>query len=368
MDIQAALENSVRRVRNNYQAFEAEFPTRGYPVYKTAPNNHWVAGFWTALLWLTYNYTGDTDLRSKAEELYPGFVERLENRVRLTHDLGFVYMLSCRAQWMLTDSAEARETALWAAKELAKRYNPHGNYIQAWGEIGEEPEAGRIIVDCMMNLNLLYWAAEQTGDDTYREIARNHAAATKKHIVRADGSTYHTFFFNPQTGEPLYGKTHQGYADESLWSRGQAWAVYGFALTAHWLDDAGFLATAEKVANRFLAESPVDKVPLWDLRLPSDTPQYYDSSAGAIMACGLLRLAKLTGNNAYRQQAETLVQTLISECLETEPDRQGILKHGAQHVPHGHTPDGYIIFGDYFFLEALLMLTDRFPDFWGPSQ
>jgi unsaturated chondroitin disaccharide hydrolase len=269
---------------------------------------------------------------------------------------------------MLTGDQAALETALRAAKQLSQRFNPQGNYIQAWGEVGEAPEAGRMIVDCMMNLNLLYWASEQTGDETYRELARKHAVSTQKYIVREDGSTYHTFFFDPQTGEPLYGETHQGYADGSLWSRGQAWAVYGFALTAHWLDDANFLITAQKVANCFLGDSPPDNVPLWDFRLPPDAPQYLDSSAGAIAACGLLRLAKLTGNKIYHQHAETLVNTLIDECLETEANRQGILKHGAQHVPEGHTPDGYLIFGDYFFLEALLTLSHRSLDFWGPSN
>jgi unsaturated chondroitin disaccharide hydrolase len=294
----------------------------------------------------------------------------LEKQVDISHDLGFLYLLSARAEWMLTSNTEAHKTALWAAKELIKRFNPRGNYIQAWKKIGHETEAGRMIVDCMMNLNLLYWATEQTGDETYREIARKHAASTQEQIVREDGITYHTFFFNPQTGEPLYGRTHQGYADESLWSRGQAWAIYGFALTAEWLDDAGFLATAEKVAGRFLVETPADKTPLWDLRLPPTETPYLDSSAGSITACGLLRLAKLTGNDDYRRQAETMVNTLITECLGRDiNNEQGLLKHGAQHVPAGDTPDGFLIFGDYYFLEALLTLTgNRPPDFWGPSS
>jgi len=368
MTFPSVLEFALARIRDNRDAFGDEFPTRGYPAYETAPNNHWVASFWPGLLWHAVNATDDAALRAKAEALYPSFVDRLDQRIRLTHDLGFIYLLSCRVQWLLTGNQAARDTALRAAKELSQRFNPRGNYIQAWGEFGAGPEAGRMIVDCMMNLNLLYWASEQTGDDVYRDIARRHAAATQKYIVREDGSTYHTFFFDPQTGEPLYGKTHQGYADESLWSRGQAWAVYGFALSAHWLDDADFLATAEKVAERFLIDSPTEQTPLWDFRLPPDAPQYLDSSAGAITACGLLRLAKLTGNQTYHRQAETLVNTLIDNCLETEANRQGLLKHGAQHVPDGHTPDGYLIFGDYFFLEALLTLTGQSLDFWGPSQ
>lgn len=365
--IRSTLEWAIERVQSNCHAFGLAFPTRGYPEYTTAPNDHWVASFWPGILWLAYHVTGDADLRAQAEALLPSFAQRLERRVHISHDLGFLYTLSARAERMLTGNKEAREIALWAARELVQRFNPRGGYIQAWQEIGHPDEAGRMIVDCMMNLPLLYWASEQTGDDSYREVARNHALATRMHLVREDGSTYHTFFFDPDTGQPLAGKTHQGYADESLWSRGQAWAIYGFALTAQWLGDARFLAVTESTADQFLAESPPDSTPLWDLRLPPDAPQHLDSSAGAIAACGLLRLARLTSGEDYFQQAETLVKTLIAECVETDPNRQGLIRHGAQHVPADETPDGYLIFGDYFFLEALLTLTGQAPDFWGPS-
>jgi unsaturated chondroitin disaccharide hydrolase len=253
-----------------------------------------------------------------------------------------------------------------AAQELVKRFNPHGSFIQAWGEIGEEPEAGRMIVDCMMNLPLLYWASEETGDNSYREIARQHATTSLQYLVRPDGSTYHTFFLDPKTGKPIGGKTAQGYANESLWTRGQAWAIYGFSLTAQWLDDAEFLGAAQKTSDCFLRESSTNKTPLWDLRLPGKAPRYLDSSAGAIAACGLLRLAHLTGQDTYWLQAESLIATLINECFETDDTRTGLLRHGAQHVMAGHV-DEYLIYGDYFFIEALLTITGQAPDFWGPN-
>lgn len=167
--------------------------------------------------------------------------------------------------------------------------------------------------------------------------------------------------------QSIAGKTCQGYADESLWTRGQAWAIYGFALTAQWLDDAHFMATAQNVADRFISESPPDKAPLWDCRLSPNAPHYVDSSAGAIAACGLLRLAHLTRHEHYRQQAETLVNPLIAECMETDITRLGLLKYGSQHVPEGVAND-YLIYGDYYFLEALLTLTGQAPDFWGPAR
>lgn len=365
--LQSTLEYILNQVKNNRCAYGLDFPTRGYPAYETAPNNHWVAGFWPGMLWLAYHATQDSALREQAEALLPSFAERLAKRIDLSHDLGFLYTLSARAAWILTGNRQARDLGLQAAQELSRRFNPAGNYIQAWGEIGAAPEAGRMIIDCLMNLPLLYWASAESDEATPREIARSHAASSQQYLVRADGSTYHTFFFNPQTGQPLEGKTSQGFADESLWTRGQAWAIYGFALTAQWLDDLTFLETAQKVADRFLSESPPDKTPLWDLRLSPNAPQYRDSSAGAIAACGLLRLAHLTGHNRYRQQAETLVNTLIVECLETDATRPGLLKHGAQHVTQGATDD-YLIYGDYFFLEALLTLTGQAPDFWGPAH
>jgi unsaturated chondroitin disaccharide hydrolase len=362
--IRATLEYALNRVKGNCSAYGLEFPTRGYPAYATAPNDHWVAGFWPGMLWLAYHATQDSELRMQAEVLLPCFAERLEKRVDLSHDLGFLYTLTARATWLLTGSRQARDLGLRAARELGERFNPRGNYIQAWGEIGRGPDAGRMIIDCMMNLPLLYWASEETGNDAYRKVARHHAASTLRYLVRQDDSTYHTFFFDPRSGKPVGGKTCQGYADESLWTRGQAWAIYGFALTAQWLDDADFLAAAQRMADRFLVESPVDRTPLWDLRLPAGAPQYRDSSAGAIAACGLLRLARLTGDADYGREAETLVNTLSVECLETEPDRQGLLRYGAQHVPKGFA-DEYLIYGDYFFLEALLTLTGQAPDFWG---
>jgi unsaturated chondroitin disaccharide hydrolase len=365
--ILATLKHALDQIKNNRDTYGLEFPTRGYPAYKTAPNNHWVAGFWPGMLWLAYHATQDTNLRRQAEALLPSFAERLEKCIDLSHDLGFLYTLSARAAWLLTGNRQAREVGLWAAQELGKRFNPRGNYIQAWGEIGKEPEAGRMIIDGMMNLPLLFWASEETGDKACCEIAYRHATSTLRYLVRQDGSTYHTFFFNPQTGHPCGGKTSQGYADESLWARGQAWAIYGFALTAQWLNRVDFLAAAQKIAERFLTESPPDKSPLWDLRLTAAAPHYLDSSAGAIAACGLLRLAQLTGNNTYRQQAEILIKTLSAECLETEHNRQGLLKYGAQNVPEG-IADDYLIYGDYFFLEALLTLTGQAPDFWGPAK
>ncbi|GMQ93851.1 MAG: glycoside hydrolase family 88 protein [Acidimicrobiia bacterium] len=365
---ESALHHVLSCVRNNSETFGLEFPTRGYPIYETASNKVWVTGFWPGMLWLAYGRTRVARLATRAEALHRSFVERLDYSINLNHDVGFLYLLSCRAQWMATGDDGAHDTALRAARKLSDRYNSRGRYIQAFGTIDDSPRAGQMIIDCMMNLNLLYWATEQTDDPRYQEMAHNHAVTSQHHLVRDDGSTNHSFVFDPRSGEPLYARTIQGFSDDSLWARGQAWAIYGFSLSALWLDDPEFLETARMAADRFLAESPPDRIPMWDLRLGPDAPQYRDSSAAAIAVCGLFRLAKLIGSEHYRIQAEKLLETLIRECLETEVGRQGVLRHGAQHVPRNETIDGYLIYGDYFFLEALLTATGDFTDFWGPSS
>jgi unsaturated chondroitin disaccharide hydrolase len=249
---------------------------------------------------------------------------------------------------------------------LLRRYRPTGRYIQAWGDVGDPTEGGRAIIDTMMNLPLLFWASEQTGDPAYRQAAKTHAETTRRYLLRPDGASYHTFFFDQRSGEPIGPRTHQGYADDSLWARGQAWAIYGFALAAEWCQEERFLAAAQQSARRFMAELPPDGVPTWDLRLPADAPHYRDSSAGAIAAGGMLRLARL--DHEFRSAALALLDALVTHCLETQPEAQGLLRHGTYHVHKGWGVDTHFICGDYFFLEALLSLEGKAPDFWGPGD
>jgi unsaturated chondroitin disaccharide hydrolase len=371
-DLPTALEDSLARIRRHHRAFGDQFPVVGEGTrYQLDGNDHWLAGFWTGLLWLAYVATGDEDLRAHAVCLLPTFEERLKKRVHITHDLGFLFTLSARAQWQLTDDEGARLLALQAAEELAKRYHPQGKYIQAWGQIGDPVEGGRAIIDTMMNLPLLFWASEQTGNPQYHRLAREHAETSRRHLLRLDGAAYHTFFFDQKTGEPIGPRTHQGYADDSLWARGQAWAIYGFALAAEWCEEPSFLEAAWLATRRFLSELPPDGVPTWDLRLPSDAPHYRDSSAGAIAASGMLRLARLKGGQGeidFRDLACRLLDTLVAHCVETEPEAEGLLRHGTYHARRGLGVETYFICGDYFLLEGLLAERGKAPDFWGPGD
>jgi len=353
-----ARARSLARIQRHHRALGAQFPTTGEGTrYRLGANDNWLAGFWAGLLWLAYAATGRADLRAHAEALLPSFARRLEQRVHITHDLGFLYTLSARAQWQLAGDGAARDLALRAAADLLQRYRPAGGYVQAWGPLGDPDEGGRAIIDTMMNLPLLFWAGRETGDPAYTQAAACHADTSRHYLLRSDGASYHTFFFDQATGEPLGPRTHQGYADDSLWARGQGWAIYGFALAAEWTGEVEHLEAARRAARRFLAELPPEGVPTWDLRLPGDAPRYPDSSAGAITAGGLLRLARLEGEEGgteVRAAALALLAALVAGCLEDEPEGQGLLRHGTYHAHKGLGVDAYFICGDYFFLEALL--------------
>ena len=329
--IDTTLQQAVESVRRNIPRFGDQYPHNGDGLtYVLTDNNHWMTSFWPGQLWLAYHVTGDETFRREAERRLPSFRERLISRVHESHDLGFEYTLSARAQWQLTGDPAARQLGIDAADRLITRFHPVGQYIQAWGEMNDPVEGGRMIVDCLMNLPLLFWASYETGDPKYADIATRHAATTLRYLVRDGDRTYHTFFFNQATGEPLGGKTAQGYSDDSLWTRGQAWAIYGFALAADWTGDRALLDTSCRLAERFWAELGSDLVPLWDFRVPPEGPQKRDSSAGAITACGLFKLAQIVDDpllaKVYHERAERITTRLTEACFETAPEAQGLLR------------------------------------------
>ncbi|MEM9950831.1 MAG: glycoside hydrolase family 88 protein [Chloroflexota bacterium] len=360
----------VARIRQNYQQYGASFPSYGDgdKQYLLTSNENWLASFWTGLLWLIYAETGHEQDLTNVTRLLSSFENRLTNRIRLNHDLGFLFLLSARAQYLLQGDVDAQSLMLRAADELYARYRPDGQYIQAWGELDNDAEAGRIIIDCMMNLPLLFLATHETGNQKYHDAALAHAKKSQAYLIREDASTYHTYFFNPVDGSPIAPKTHQGFADDSLWARGQGWAIYGFTMAAEWTGDETFISTAQDAVERYFAEAPINNITPYDLRLTDDALAYPDSSADAIVAGGLLRLADLTGEQAYREKAHSLLMMLYEKAFDTQSDAQGLLLHGTQHAPHNYGVDTYTIFGDYFFLEGLMRLTSKAPDFWGKPQ
>ena len=338
-------------------------------TYERCGDSHWVDGFWSGQLWLAYDETKDPVFMDAARQQRPYFIERLDRPESHDHDLGFLYSLSLVADYKLTGDEAACRFALHAAVALAGRYNAKGRFIRAWNDWGDATHnRGRMIIDCMENLGLLFWATGRTGEAAYKNIAIAHAHTTADHIVRADGSSYHSFHFDPHTGAPLRGETVQGYADDSCWSRGQAWAIHGFALAHRYTGETRFRDTAAQLADYALARLPDDGVPHWDYLLPEDEVPYRDTSAAAITAAGLFLLADQVEAAAqaqrYRDSARAILDGLIAGYTTFEfPGAEGLLVQGASHVKKGYT-NNMLPYGDYFFVEALLRAQGRTAFFW----
>jgi unsaturated chondroitin disaccharide hydrolase len=326
------------------------------PIERNRDAGHWVDGFWVGLLWLAHGHTGDGRFERAARE----WAERLAwlRESVATHDLGFIFGLSHVLGAQLTGDGSLCANALQAAGTLIRRYNPRGEYLQAWGTPdGTAKDRGRTNIDLMMNLALLYWASERSGDRRYADIATRHARTSRLAMVRGDGSTAHVADFDPATGLLVRQETHQGFSYDSCWSRGHAWALYGFATCHRFTGNESFLAAARSLAGYALANLPEDGVPFWDYRSPDVPNTYRDSSATAVYASGLLELAEADPERAqeWRAAAERLFAALWRGYGTRETGMPALLKHGTRSVPHGYA-DHALIYGDYYFFEALTKL------------
>jgi unsaturated chondroitin disaccharide hydrolase len=327
--------------------------------YESTPAEWWTSGFWPGTLLLLYRHTGDgrlLDLERRAEdELVAMFGD--DRVFALDHDVGFQFVPTAVARYRLTGDAEARRRGFLAASSLMSRFNAAGGFFEAWN--GDD-NRGIVIVDTLMNLPLLFWAAEEFGQPRFRNAAAAHARLAMTHVVREDGSTNHIVRFDQATGEPIEVLGGQGHAPDSSWSRGQAWALYGFALAARSTGRPEFLGTARRIADNFVAALPPEMVPPWDFRAPDPVTAPRDSSAGAIAASGLLELAPLlpaSDGNRYRQAAVELLRALYERCVGGDrPHQEALLLHATGDLPENRDVDVSLIYGDYYYLEALLRL------------
>jgi unsaturated chondroitin disaccharide hydrolase len=275
-----------------------------------------------------------------------------------THDLGFLYTLSTVPAWRLLNDEGARDAALLAADHLMRRLLEPAGIIQAWGDLTDPRQRGRTIVDSLMNMPLLTWAGEQTGDERYGSAVRRHTAQLREHILRADNSTFHTFYWDVDTGEPLYGATEQGAGDDSCWARGQAWGIYGFALNYRATGDPLLLEAARRCAEYFVAHLPADSVPFWDLVYNDGSDAPRDSSSGAIAVCGLLELASLETDETRAAVASDAAHSILASLIENytpenPEDSDALLLHSVYDLPKMNGVDEGTLWGDYFYLEAL---------------
>lgn len=371
--VQAAIEAALTVTQRNLSTFDRCFPhdtteNNVYPPRKAwrefpeGSNYGWTTGFWPGVIWLAYELSGDERYKAAGQFYIGSFAERVRTCADLEiHDIGFMYTPSCVAPWRLYGDEAARQVALESADVLMERFWPAPGIFQAWGSMEDPNLRGMTIIDSMMNMPLLYWASQQTGNPMYHDAALRHACQLRENFLRPDGTTFHTFWFDVDTGAPVRGRTAQGAADNSCWARGQAWGVYGYALSYAYTGNADLLEAACRLAELFLSRLPASKVPHWDLIYGEGSGEERDSSAGAIAACGLLELCRLlpAGEQAqrYRAAAEEMIAALITHCTPAPGDgSNALLIHGVADKPNRVGVDEASLWGDYYYLEALTRL------------
>lgn len=325
-------------------------------------HGNWTFGFWFGVMWLLA-LGGRTEGAELARERIAAVLDRSDDRT--THDIGFIVWpsLVLGRHTGLLDDSRAEPAGLTAAGVLTERYNEAGEYLQAFGPIGHPRSAGTSTIDTMMNLPLLWWAAERDGQaDRYYEIARNHARRSAREFLRPDGSTYHLLQFDPNTGEVVSRGTFQGAGDDSCWSRGQAWAISGFAIAYGVTGDEEILQACERSTEYFWAHLPEDGVPPWDFADRSKDVTA-DASAGAAAALGALVLAEVhpqrDARDGYGERGRALLAKLDAACVNRTEDEDGILLRSVYSKPHRLGVDGASGWGDFYYALALAIATGR---------
>jgi len=345
-------------------------------VYTPSENLEWTPGFLTGQYWLAYELTGDEAFKNAALVQVDSFDNRIREKIGVAHhDMGFLYTLSGVAAWRLAGSTVGREAAILAADQLTTRFHKVGNFIQAWGQLGAKDNY-RLIIDCLMNLPLLYWATEETGDDKYKQIALLHTETSLKNLIRPDYSTYHTYYFDTETGAPDRGVTAQGYKDSSPWARGQAWGVYGTALSYIYTKDPKCIDLFKKITGFYIdsvEKGNADLIPCWDLCFTDADNEPKDSSAAAIACCGMLEMAKyLPSDEAayYVSMAKKMAGSLVRGYLPNPEESNGLLLYGVynKRSPYNARGDWGVdectLWGDYFWLELITRLSIDWEIYW----
>jgi unsaturated chondroitin disaccharide hydrolase len=313
---------------------------------------HWCEGFLGGQLWLVYLHTRDPWWREQAEH-YARLIEPRKSD-RNVHDLGFLFWPTWKRWYDLAGEPALQKVVIEAGRTLALRYNEKGKYLRSF------LAADSLFIDIMMNVGIVFYAAQQTNDQHLYDVALQHCLTTRRFLVRGDGSTAHEGLFDLESGAFLRQSTQQGWRADSCWARGLAWAIYGFTTVYDLIRDDRFLGTAQACADCYIRHAPANGIPPNDFDEP-DPVTPYESSAAAIAASGLLDLARLSGQGTYREHAFRILDTLTgSEFLADQtPGWEGLLKHGIYHQRKGLGVDESVMWGDYFFLEAVWKVLDE---------
>jgi len=331
------------------------YPIRTNPdgSWLTVGADDWTAGFYPAALWRTFERTGDPAWRTRAQAWQTGLASET------THDntdLGFKLFDTYGVAYQLTGDESYKQVVLDAADTLARRYDPDVGMFRVWDDRDDRTQY-RVNIDAMMNLELMFWAGQNGGNPQHAEMAKHHALRTLQDLVRPDGGTWMFAGYDQDTGALLGHFTKQGYATESTWSRGQAWAAYGFTTAYRYTKDPRFLDAARRTADYFVRRLPPDRVPYWDFDVPDKATAPRDTSAAAVTASALLELSSYESDPAVKQRdidtARDILTSLSSPTYAPRNPRfAAMLQHGTQHLPKGWADSG-IMFGDYYLVEAL---------------
>ena len=330
-----------------------------YPLYTSGglwrhggePWTHWCDGFLPGMMWIFYERTRDESWRQTAER----YSRPLEHRRldRNVHDLGFIFMSSYYRWLRLTGQTDLEQVLIEAGRTLALRFQQKGQYLCSF--LGPDS----LFIDIMMNAGIIFYAAQRSGESALADVALRHSLTSRRVLVRGDGSTAHEGIFDTVTGDFLRQSTRQGLRGDTCWSRGLAWAIYGFGAVYEHTSDSRFLETAEACAGFYLRQTPTDGVPLWDYDVSPQDPHWRDSSAAAITASGLLQLATLTPDPAhatlYHDTALHILKNLSKPpyLASEHPEWQGILREGVYHIHKNLGVNESVMWGEYFFVEAL---------------
>ncbi len=368
----AAMDNIILKLRENIDEFSAAFPNPGSTdfQYTTQSGINWTSGMMTGMYWMAYEYTGDEVFKEAAMRKMDQYKSQAATGTGLNdHDTGFKYSLSCVAGYKLTGDESMRTAALQAAEVLLDHYDWDNNFIIRYGKRDPDNYNGyRTMVDTMMNIQLFFFAYEETGDQRYYDAAVGHYRTTLTYLVREDGSSYHHYQFDPVTGEPVRGLTWQGNSDESCWSRGHAWLLYGFPLSYAYTKNQDALADYGKIASFYLNRLPSDNICYWDLDFTEGSTEPRDTSAVAITVCGFLELCEYLPEGEqktiFKNAADAQMNALIANyanCGEAD----GLLLGVTYALPQGLGIEECAIFGDYFYMEALMRyLNPNFVRYW----
>lgn len=374
------------KIKRNAISFDGKIPTccmLADGKYRLDNGGGWTDGFYIGAINIAYALSGDEEFLELAA-VYDEFLKkRIENTdeinetngyLKLDHDVGMIFLPANGFRYSLNKNESDRDILIKAAEVLCERFNEKGGFIRAWDtwkwdtdEKFIEEKKGKVIIDSMMNIPLLFQVAEITNESRYYDIALRHAHTVADNIVREDYSTFHSYNFDYITGEAICGRTVQGFSDDSCWSRGQAWAVYGFALAYKYTKEERFIEIAKGTAEYFMNNLSVVDMPCWDFAAKNETFAPWDSAAAAICASGLLEIYELTADKKYYEYSMRLIKALEKFCLTVGYDNcQPLILHGCIGTAYAKGDElslvnrsigQALVYSDYFYLECKLKLS-----------